>query len=71
MALAVYDIQALHYNKLYLPIYVLVGGGIYLTMLRLTNAIKPSDLRLMEEYLGARFSVLVRRFGRLFVGSQP
>jgi len=70
MALAVYDIQALYYSKFYLPIYVLIGGAIYLAMLRVTNAIKPEDVRLMKEYLGPRFAVLVRRLGHRFVGSQ-
>jgi len=67
MALAVYDIQALYYSKLYLPIYVLIGGAIYLFMLRLTNAIKPEDVRLMKEYLGPRLSPLIKPFEKLLV----
>jgi len=65
MALAVYDIQALYYSKFYLPIYVLIGGAIYLAMLRVTNAIKPEDVRLMKEYLGPRFSWISRPLGKL------
>jgi len=61
----------LYYSKFYLPIYVLIGGVIYLAMLRLTNAIKPEDVRLMKEYLGRRFSPLVELFERLLVVSQP
>ena len=67
--MAVYDIQALHYSKLYLPIYVLIGGAIYLVMLRLTKAIKPAGIQLMEEYLGPRFFALVEPFKRLLVSS--
>ena len=69
MALAVYDIQALHYSKFYLPFYVLIGGVIYLIMLRLTNAIKPADMQLMEEYLGPRLSPLIKSFERLLASS--
>jgi len=61
----------LYYSKFYLPIYVLIGGVIYLAMLRLTNAIKPEDVWLMKEYLGPRFSPLVELFERLLVVSQP
>jgi hypothetical protein len=49
----------------------MIGGAIYLAMLRLTNAIKPEDVRLMKEYLGPRFSVLVRPIETLLVGPQP
>jgi len=66
MALAVYDVQALYQNKFYLPIYAIIGGAIYLAMLRLTNAIRPEDVRLMKEYLGPRFSPLVKPFERFF-----
>jgi len=69
MALAVYDIQALYYSKFYLPIYILIGGVIYLAMLRVTNAIRPEDVRLTKEYLGPRFSPLVKRFEKLIVSS--
>jgi uncharacterized membrane protein YvlD (DUF360 family) len=51
MAIAVAAIQTYHYSKFYLPVYVLTGGAIYLTMLRVTNAIKPADVQLLEEYL--------------------
>jgi len=48
---------------------VLIGGAIYLVMLRLTNAIKPAGIQLMEEYLGPRFFALVEPFKRLLVSS--
>jgi O-antigen/teichoic acid export membrane protein len=67
MALAVYDIQAIYYNKFYLPIYVLVGGVIYVVMLRVTNAIKPMDMQPMKEYLGPRLSLLIKPFEKLLV----
>mgnify|MGYP007084711070 FL=1 len=57
----------MYYSKLYLPIYVLIGGAIYLFMLRLTNAIKPEDVRLMKEYLGPRLSPLIKPFEKLLV----
>jgi hypothetical protein len=45
MTIAVAAIQTYHYSKFYLPVYVLTGGAIYLTMLRVTNAIKPADVQ--------------------------
>jgi len=69
MAMAVAGIQTHHYNKFYLPIYVIIGGAIYLAMLRLTNAIRPEDVRLMKEYLGSRFSSVIPPLEKLLVGS--
>ena len=60
MAIGVAASQTYHYSKFYLPIYVLIGGAIYLIMLRLTNAIKPEDVHLMEEYLGPRLGPLFK-----------
>ena len=70
MALAVYDIQALYYSKFYLPIYVLVGGVIYVVMLRVINVIKPMDMQPMKEYLGPRLSLLIKPFEKLLVGAR-
>ena len=60
MAIGVAASQTYHYSKFYLPIYALIGGAIYLVMLRLTNAIKPEDVHLMEEYLGPRLGPLFK-----------
>jgi len=69
MALAVNGIQAMYYNKFYLPIHVLISGVIHIAMLRLTNAIKPEDVLLMKEHLGPRFSGLVEPFEKLLASS--
>jgi hypothetical protein len=53
----------------YLPFYVMIGGVIYLAMLRVTNAIKSTDVRLMEEYMGPHLGPLIKPFEKLLVSS--
>jgi len=54
MAAVVLVIQVPLYNRLLLPVYVLVGGGVYVLMLRLLRAVTEEDLVLIENYLGGR-----------------
>lgn len=56
MAAVVLAIQVPFYNKLLLPVYVLVGGGVYVLMLRLLRAVTEEDLTLIEKYLGSKLS---------------
>jgi len=60
MAAVVLAIQVPFYNKLLLPVYVLVGGGVYILMLRLLRAVTEEDLTLIEDYLGERLSLGTR-----------
>ena len=60
MAAVVLAIQIPFYNKLLLPVYILVGGGVYVLMLRLLRAVTEEDLALIENYLGGRLSLGTR-----------
>lgn len=60
MAAVILVMQIPFYNKLLLPVYVLVGGGVYVLMLRLLRAVTEEDLTLIENYLGGRLSLGTR-----------
>lgn len=47
--------QAVAYNRLLLPVYVVLGAIVYLVALRLLKAIREDDVRLFRRYLGPRF----------------
>ena len=69
MAITIIAIQTYHYNKYHLPAYVLIGGAIYLAVLRLLHAIKPMDTQLLLEYLGPRFRFISRLLQRFTANS--
>ena len=59
MAVVVLAIQLLSYSKYFLPLYVLVGGAVYLVLLRLLKAVKPEDFDLVKAFAGERLERLV------------
>ena len=60
MAVVVLVLQIPFYNKLLLPVYVLVGAGVYLLMLRLLKATTEDDLVLVGNYLGERSQIITK-----------
>jgi O-antigen/teichoic acid export membrane protein len=58
MATVVGVVQLLTYNKFMLPIYFLIGATVYLTMLRLLNAVEIADMDLLRRLLGNRLSLV-------------
>jgi len=58
MAVVVWAVQLVHYSEFMLPLYVLIGAGVYLTMLRLLKAVEDSDLDLLQRFLGKRLTPL-------------
>jgi len=55
MAVAVLCLQFLVYSKYLLPVYVLVGGVVYLVMLRFLRAVRAHDLNLAKAFVGKKF----------------
>jgi len=55
MAAVLLAAQHIHYNKFFLPAYVLIGGAVYLVTLRLLKAIDLADIDLLRRFLGKRF----------------
>jgi len=58
MALVVYFVGSLGATAISIPVGVFLGAVIYLTMLRFLKAVKPEDIRVLNE-------VLLSRLGRL------
>jgi O-antigen/teichoic acid export membrane protein len=56
MATVVFASQIAVYDKLLLPIYVLIGVFVYVLMLRFLKAVKEEDIDLIRELLGERLS---------------
>jgi len=64
MAVAVIGFQFVLYSKYLLPVYVLVGGVVYLVMLRFLKAVSAHDIHLMKAFVG-------KKFGRFFDWVKP
>jgi O-antigen/teichoic acid export membrane protein len=60
MAAALFMVQLARYSKFLLPLYVLVGGIVYIMMLRLLKVVHTSDLELLDDFLGKRLSLFAR-----------
>lgn len=67
MAVAVLGFQFLLYSKYLLPLYVLDGGVVYSTMLRLLKAVRTHDIHLVRVFMGKRFEGLVDSAGSILV----
>ena len=65
MAVAVLGTQFLLYSKYLLPLYVLVGGAVYLSMLRFLRAVRAHDIHLVKAFVGRRWAPLIEWAGSL------
>jgi O-antigen/teichoic acid export membrane protein len=54
MAVAVVAFEAVFYSKFLLPLYVVVGGVVFILCLRFLHAVKIEDLDLLSNFLGRR-----------------
>ena len=59
MALAVWLIQQACFSRYLMPIYVLAGGVIYMTGLKILKAVNKNDLQLIRNLLGRRATPLM------------
>jgi len=59
MGVAVLGLQFLLYSKYLLPFYVLVGGFVYLVILRFLKAVRAHDMHLVKAFIGKRFERLI------------
>jgi len=67
MAVAVLGSQFLLYSKYFLPLYVLVGGAVYLIALRFLRALNTHDMNLVKAIVGKRFERMVDRVKPLLI----
>jgi len=56
MAGVLLGVQLIYYNKFMLPAYILLGGVVYLLMLRLLKTMSLEDMNLLRSFLGKRLS---------------
>ncbi|MCD6488219.1 MAG: polysaccharide biosynthesis protein [Desulfurococcales archaeon] len=61
MALTVTTIQQFTYNPILLPIYILIGGATYLTLIKLFKIIDKNDLLLLKQIIGEKYTKLIEK----------
>jgi O-antigen/teichoic acid export membrane protein len=65
MAAIVLIAQQLYYSKYLLPVYIAIGGVVFVIVLRMLHAATPSDLELISDYLGPRMNFITRLLRKL------
>jgi len=60
-------VQLVFYSSFLLPAYMVLGGIIYLTALRLLRAVQEHDIELIHKYLGARLSFVSKILGAILI----
>lgn len=56
MAGVLFFIETLFYSRFMMPVYIAIGGIVYLAMLRFLKAIRKDDIDLISSYLGPRMA---------------
>ncbi len=67
MAVVIISTQSLAYDKILLPLYVLIGAIVYAFMLRLLKAMGQEDLELIRGYLGKELGWVADFIGRVML----
>jgi len=65
MAVAVTFIGLVFTSALFLPLYIIIGGVVYVTTLRLVNAVKSEDFLVIKQLLPNRFQKTVDLVAKL------
>ena len=60
-------VQTFFYSNILLPAYMVLGGIIYLTALRLLKAVREHDIELIHKYLGTRLSLVSKILGTILI----
>jgi hypothetical protein len=67
MSIFVFIFVWAYYSKYLLPAYIVVGGIIYIIMLKALKIVNNADLELLIALLPQRLRGLAARFGRFLV----
>jgi len=67
MVLAVGLVELVYFSRFLLPLYTLVGGGVYAMCLRFLHAVNANDIQLARNLLGRRVDPLVRFLEKIFL----
>jgi len=58
MFVAVSFIEYVHMSPYLLPLYIVVGGTVYLLVLRFLRTVNENDIKLIRNLLGKRMSII-------------
>jgi hypothetical protein len=61
MALAVLLIEYVYYSEFLLPLYVFVGGLVYMLSLRFLNVVDEQDILFLRQVFGVRVGLIISR----------
>ena len=67
MAVVLVLVQRFFYSSILFPAYMVLGGIIYLTTLRLLKAVQQHDIELIHKYLGTRLSLVSKILGAILI----
>ncbi len=67
MAGAVLLAQMLLYSKFLLPLYMIIGGAVYVAMLRVLKVAREEDIAIVRRYLGPRLAFAANLIGRILM----
>lgn len=67
MAVVVLLAQIIYYSKYLLPLYVLIGGSVFILGLRMLRTINRDDVELVSEFLPRRFRLVAKVMERVLV----
>ncbi|MGD0424220.1 MAG: oligosaccharide flippase family protein [Candidatus Bathyarchaeia archaeon] len=71
MAAVLVFAQMVVYNRILLPIYMVLGALVYLILLRMLKAVRRHDVELIERYLGPRLGFASRLLSVILVTGGP
>ena len=61
MAIVVIEVQQVLYSKFLLPLYVVLGGIIYVLMIRLLKVINKEDIQLIQQIAGEKLATYMAK----------
>jgi polysaccharide transporter, PST family len=61
MALIIILIEGIYYSKFLLPLYIGVGGGIYILSLRLLRVIDEQDVSFLNQVFGTKMGLIISK----------
>lgn len=67
MAGVLFAAQMVVYSRLLLPVYMVLGGIVYLVALRVLKAVRKDDIELIHRYMGSRLSFVSRALDIILV----
>ena len=67
MLVAVWLTESLHFSPYLLPLYIVVGGTVYMVALRLLRTVNENDIELIRNLLGKRAAVITNLLEKILI----